>query len=121
MDSLKSYNPDVLSPYPQMLKTRNIRSIIVEMLEDFKNEFSDLSLDQKNENYKNPADFNKVKTFLKLKDQLVEANEYIEYLLNTTLSFALTVPEEVAVEPVKRKGFWSRILSWLKKVFFLTG
>jgi hypothetical protein len=124
-----------------------------EKLEEFKNEFSERPLDHKNENDKNPADFNKKgvappthsrsarcrsfggfiskvyffcmhlkdinkkKTFLKLKDQLVEANEYIEYLLNTTLSFALTVPEEVAVEPAKRKGFWSKILSWLKKVF----
>lgn len=90
---------------------------VSEKLEDFKNEFSELSLDQRNENYKNPADFNKTKTFLKLKDQLLESNEYIEYLLNTTLSFALTVPEVVSVEPEESKGFWSKILSWLKKVF----
>jgi hypothetical protein len=90
---------------------------VSEKLEDFKNEFSELSLDHKNENYKNPADFNKKKTLLKLKDQLVESNEYIEYLLNTTISFALTVPEEVSVEPVESKGFLSKILSWLKRVF----
>lgn len=61
-------------------------------------------------------DINKEKNLLKLKDRLVESNEYIEYLLNTTLSFALTVPEEVAVAPAKKKGFWSKILSWLKRV-----
>jgi len=63
----------------------------------------------------------KEKTLLKLKDRLVEANEYIEYLLNTTLSFALTVPEEVAVEPAKRKNFLSKIISWLKRVFSKAG
>jgi hypothetical protein len=62
-------------------------------------------------------DINKKKTLLKLKDRLVESNEYIEYLLNTTLSFALTVPEEVSVEPGERKSFLSKILAWLKKVF----
>jgi hypothetical protein len=92
---------------------------VSEKLEDFKNEFSERSLENKNENYKNPADLNKKKTLLKLKDRLGESNEYIEYLLNTTLSFALTVPEEVAVEPAKKKGFWSKILSWLKRVFLM--
>ncbi|UCH95936.1 MAG: hypothetical protein JSV88_03575 [Candidatus Aminicenantes bacterium] len=90
---------------------------VSEKLEDFKNEFSESSLDRKNENYKNPADFNKKKTLLKLKDQLVEPNEYIEYLLNTTLSFAMTVPEEVSVEGGESKGFWSKIFSWIKRLF----
>ena len=46
-------------------------------------------------------DNSKEKTLLKLKDRLVETNEYIEYLLNTTLSFALTVPEEVNMKEKK--------------------
>jgi len=100
-------------------KAFDLTGYVSEKLEDFKREFSERSLESKNENYKNPADFNKKKTISKLKDQLVQSNEYIEYLLNMTLSFALTVPEDISTKqtkPERHPGFWSKIFSWIKKI-----
>jgi hypothetical protein len=74
-------------------KAFEMAAFAAEKLEQFKDEFSLVSLE--NKNYKNITDFNPEKTLAALKDRLLHPNEHMEYLLNTILSFVLTVPEEV--------------------------
>ncbi|MCP5052607.1 MAG: hypothetical protein GY940_35895 [bacterium] len=91
-------------------KAFELADFVAGKLEDFKTEFSAASLESKN--YKNIADFNRAKTITMIKEQLIGANEHMEHLLNTTISFVLTIPEEVSKytgnsKKIKKDNAWS--------------
>jgi hypothetical protein len=108
-------------------KAFDLAGYVAEKLETFKKEFSARSLE--NLKYKNVTDFNRPKTIAGLKDRLEEPNELMEYLLNTTLSFVLTVPEDTSPGPADENGkdqgplypvklnWWRRFMQWLKRLF----
>lgn len=110
-------------------KAFNLAGFLSDKLDDYKNAFSDNSLDEKKKIYKNYGIQKKEKRFLKIKDELVEPNEKIEFLLNSTLCYALSIPEVIG-QGVKKKDanlidytevnvsekFWNKIKKWFFKV-----
>lgn len=110
-------------------KAFELAGYVADKLEAYKKELDDKVLEKIR--YKNVTDFNRAKTVAALKERLREPNELMEYLLNTTISFVLTVPEEEtaadtgsspgeqgtksAVQPVK-DNWWRRFLAWLKRL-----
>lgn len=103
---------------------------VADKLESYKKELDGLALEKIK--YKNVTDFNRARTVAGLKERLQEPNELMEYLLNTTLGFVLTVPEEeysthsatvkeddwTSIDSsTQTLNWWQRFLRWLKGLF----
>jgi hypothetical protein len=98
-------------------KAMKLSYYVAGKLEAFKDEFNHQTWDI--DKYKNITDFSREKTIAGIKDQILLPNEHMEYLLNSTLSFVLTVPEEISYSsgtPVSI-GFFGKIWLWLKNLF----
>ncbi len=74
-------------------KAFNLTEFAAVKLKEFENEFGNYGIYFQGAVYKNPLDFRKKRTLENTQTQLIEAREHMEHLLNTSVSYALTIPE----------------------------
>jgi hypothetical protein len=109
-----------------------LTAFVADNLERFKNAFGAPSLDTKESKHKTIFNLGKQQKFADFRERVFEPNERIEHLLNQTIIYSLTVPEEIVSsadldeeEPLSLHGessmtIWDRLaMLWLRLVYRL--
>ena len=110
-------------------KAFNLVTFLTDRLSDYKNAFDDNALNYKKKLYKNYGIQKRDKRFLRIKDELIEPNEKIEFLLNSTLCYALSIPEIIEqtetnkvdnyvdyLEIKTSENLWQKIITWFSRI-----
>lgn len=111
-------------------KANSLNSFLIDKLNDYKDVFDGDSLDEKKASYKNVWFQKREKRFSKIKDELTEPNEKIEFLLNSTICYTLSIPVLIgpsksmnideyteSKETSRSKFFWQKIIIWINTMF----
>jgi len=98
-----------------------LNSFLADKLDEYKDEFDSPGLDSKKNKYKKYGFQKRDKRFAKIKEELIEANEKVEFLLTSSICYTLSIPEELGEEvevihvdesSTKTESLFLRIKNW---------
>lgn len=107
-------------------KAFNLNSFVADKLDEYKDAFSSNSLSIQKEKYKRCGFQKRNKRFIAVEEELEESNEKIEFLLNYSICYTLSIPEEldeevdsiVSSEVLKKDdSLFTKIKKWFIAIF----